>query len=592
MSYVLRVNAAEADAWVSKTLTDPEPEIWTTLVLDFPAASVAELVAAGGGFVQLSVLIDAATRVGGVGIDGGEWVSTSGTDGAPAAGVTTIEVQHKTNDVGNVYINGVLAMTDTDVQSDDAQIVAVGLIDSLLVVPCTFDITSVRVGRTRGTADLFFDNFDSGDLSKWTDTFGNAVVVNPALEPTVEIAYDGADTVTAVITNPAGARYYFYVDSSNFTDEETAATSPLTLEVTLSGLSPGDVFDAVVLPTEGDMGIGYTIFAYGTAAQITSEAAFRRDGQVITCDFVGEPGVQYELQVTDTANNATISAPVTGAGEATVTLALAPTAAPGYQIHQYFFAWVQVVGDYNRGLLATRLFDPDLDGAGFRGNPLGGTITWTNLGLPIRLDIGLGPASDKVLRTVADIVGDNGYADAWVERDLGALHSELWITFDILMTAAQLAWWQAASDGSPYLVGLSTDGGTAATISDIVAVAFIDDGGGWKTSYGNGGTPVADVWVTVEYHYKDNVAQQIYADSVIQFDGVDGGDGSYQFLRLGQDLFNAVVDPDPGPDPLYYRNVKVGTTRGASDIFADDFSSGDLSAWTTTVGDATVVPTP
>ncbi len=103
--------------------------------------------------------------------------------------------------------------------------------------------------------------------------------MNPALEPTVEITYDGADTVTAVVTNPAGSRYLLLVDSSTFTDAATASTSPLTLTATLSGLNPGDVFDAVVLPEEGNMGIGYTIFAYGTSAQVTSEAAFRRDGR-------------------------------------------------------------------------------------------------------------------------------------------------------------------------------------------------------------------------------------------------------------------------------------------------------------------------
>jgi hypothetical protein len=39
----------------------------------------------------------------------------------------------------------------------------------------------------------------------------------------------------------------------------------------------------------------------------------------------------------------------------------------------------------------------------------------------------------------------------------------------------------------------------------------------------------------------------------------------------------------------YFSNVKIGTTDGGTDVFADDFSSGDFSAWGTVHGSPTVV---
>ncbi len=68
----------------------------------------------------------------------------------------------------------------------------------------------------------------------------------------------------------------------------------------------------------------------------------------------------------------------------------------------------------------------------------------------------------------------------------------------------------------------------------------------------------------------------------------DNGDASQgRFVRVGQSDSNMIP-----PGTAYHALVKVGTTRGASDVFEDDFADGSFDAWTTVVGDCVLVADP
>lgn len=87
--------------------------------------------------------------------------------------------------------------------------------------------------------------------------------------------------------------------------------------------------------------------------------------------------------------------------------------------------------------------------------------------------------------------------------------------------------------------------------------------------------PVANVPFTVAYHCRSGgAAFDFYVNGV--FVGTDtpsegAGAFNYMFLNFGAQFECCQV--------AYYTDVRVGTTEGASDIFADDFSSGNLDNW-------------
>lgn len=118
------------------------------------------------------------------------------------------------------------------------------------------------------------------------------------------------------------------------------------------------------------------------------------------------------------------------------------------------------------------------------------------------------------------------------------------------------------------------------------------NGFGWRDSYESGGTPTGDAYHLIEHHYVAGGDIDVYIDGTLTLHIPSGGFVDVFGLRLGQDLYAEGADPDPGPDPIYFRHPRIGTTRGGSDVFADDFSSGDLSAWDLTVGDVSVVDDP
>lgn len=171
-------------------------------------------------------------------------------------------------------------------------------------------------------------------------------------------------------------------------------------------------------------------------------------------------------------------------------------------------------------------------------------------------------------------------ADAYVEIDLGSPQTDFWITFPISFTAASLAVWAAGSSGFFLISYDSTRGVNGPTVQ-------ITAGPVWSGESGSGGTPVAEASQLVEVHWVMGVSSDVYADGDLVVTGPDFGVVGMQFLQFGN------IFAFPTADEIdHISAVKVGTTRGGSELFADDFEGGDLSAWSATSGDVSVVDDP
>ncbi len=169
--------------------------------------------------------------------------------------------------------------------------------------------------------------------------------------------------------------------------------------------------------------------------------------------------------------------------------------------------------------------------------------------------------------------------EAWAEIDVGP-QSDMWVTFSIYMDAASFALWVSSSPNLYML--LAPD-----TFSTVDAM-YIGGGPSWGTAWGaGGGTPAGDTWFVIEVHHVTSLTADLYVDGVLTDAAVDlsGFDG--EFLRVGQ---NNV--PPTNPSLAYYTDVKVGTSRGGTELFSWPSSSTDLSAFTDTFGDVTVTAGP
>jgi len=186
--------------------------------------------------------------------------------------------------------------------------------------------------------------------------------------------------------------------------------------------------------------------------------------------------------------------------------------------------------------------------------------------------------------------------DAFVTETLASAYTEIWLTLDVMFDSAALTWFANhfsgdfadLQGGSPsfFLFGLQVEGWTGPT--DVRWVEDFSWGGTAMTS----ATPAAaaSTWQTLELHVLTTgtkVAEAYVGGTLIFTDTGLNSSATVQKIRVGQQF----SDPD-ATAVAYIRDVKAGTTRGASDIFADDFSSGDTSAWTSATGDVSVIDDP
>ncbi len=181
---------------------------------------------------------------------------------------------------------------------------------------------------------------------------------------------------------------------------------------------------------------------------------------------------------------------------------------------------------------------------------------------------------------------DASIGDAYATADWGSPESELWVTFGLYLPAAALAYW--AANGSPPRSGLllKFDDG----FNEFLQLSDFGSGLRWTDFWVQStDPPTGDTCLTVEHHYTNGGPIQVYVDGVLVISTTDLNLSEFSSISLGQDLAGAGgLNPDPD-EVVYIQYAKVGTVRGGSNLFSDDFSSGDFSAWSSTTGDVSVV---
>jgi hypothetical protein len=195
---------------------------------------------------------------------------------------------------------------------------------------------------------------------------------------------------------------------------------------------------------------------------------------------------------------------------------------------------------------------------------------------------------------------ENSAVDSsYVTKEFAADHDEVWITIDVGFFQEALDVWTADPTGVATFSGNFVEIETGSAGSYASSEGLSIDGGGPGPEYallsGRGGaegtsvlpTPTANVFVTQELHWKRNDVAEVYIGGALEISGASL-DEAFGVLLIGQ----------RGEAPLdaaaiaYIDNVKVGTVRGGSDLFSDDFEDGTLGAWDATSGDVSVVDNP
>ncbi len=122
-----------------------------------------------------------------------------------------------------------------------------------------------------------------------------------------------------------------------------------------------------------------------------------------------------------------------------------------------------------------------------------------------------------------------------------------------------------------------------------MAGQFVDTCGVVGEADSTGTLPVADTWQLVEIHVvPGDPLYEVYIDGGLLF-SVDETRDPSDANSITAGLFNDFVT---ATSLAYIADVKVGTTQGASDLFAEDWSGGTFAAWDGTTGTVSVVPAP
>lgn len=179
------------------------------------------------------------------------------------------------------------------------------------------------------------------------------------------------------------------------------------------------------------------------------------------------------------------------------------------------------------------------------------------------------------------LIGDD---DTWIYKDFTGV-DEAWFTFEFRFTDTPESFqYQYSGDIGTlarvtYPVGFS-GGLTGFQMFDDVA-PFTGDNVNWVNDFSASGydgnfdgilpTPIPDHWFFCEAHYIKSTSVEIFIDSISVFSGNTTDTRQTTRAVLGQVFGGCVV---------YFRNPRVSTFRYNDNIFADDFSSGDVSNWT------------
>jgi len=122
-----------------------------------------------------------------------------------------------------------------------------------------------------------------------------------------------------------------------------------------------------------------------------------------------------------------------------------------------------------------------------------------------------------------------------------------------------------------------------------MAGQWVDDCGVVDEADSQTPLPSAETWHLIEIHVKPaDPLYEVYIDGALLFSADSTRDpADANSVMVG--LWNDVITPTSF---AYITDVKAGTTRGASDLFAEDFSGGTLVNFDGTYGTVSVVSSP
>lgn len=182
--------------------------------------------------------------------------------------------------------------------------------------------------------------------------------------------------------------------------------------------------------------------------------------------------------------------------------------------------------------------------------------------------------------------------DAFIQKNISSLN-EVWISYELGAFQAALDY-RALSLNAPqfsYSAGYG-DGplwgwtGTTPSPAWFLRPPF-------NTAYDTT-TFAAETWIQLECHSLrvagTSYTSELYLNGALVLAHTQTLDyGAITVIELGEVRARENGNTD---DVSFYRNVKIGTTRGGTDILQDDFSTGDFSKWDSAYGDVTVVNSP
>lgn len=208
------------------------------------------------------------------------------------------------------------------------------------------------------------------------------------------------------------------------------------------------------------------------------------------------------------------------------------------------------------------------------------------------------PVDSLYLMKVTNPDFDNSYVSK--DPDPGGPGvSEVWVSFGTRFPLSTVNLWRDQGDGwSGAFIRIfsSTLGNSIAEMWIHIDLTHLALTPNWYL-YSNGQEvfssgpppPVPDTWNNCEMHIAVTTQTdvELYAQGVLVASVSSGNtDLIGRIESMGQN-FSSI---DGGE--VYFRNVKMGSTRGGYDIFEDNFKTGDFSAWDFANGDCTTVLDP
>lgn len=185
---------------------------------------------------------------------------------------------------------------------------------------------------------------------------------------------------------------------------------------------------------------------------------------------------------------------------------------------------------------------------------------------------------------------DVSSADAYVTYDLPVDQSEVWLTLSCFWDAVAQAVWEAEEFSGDFgLLKAHNDvGGTAnANGASLGVQSAVNKWYQDRSASHFGPAATNDVTYLVEIHYSRGVTTAVYIDGTLIDTVVVDGDAIRDVFQIQVGQANGTPN-DPGAI-AYIDDVKLGTSRGGTELFSADFDDGTFDAWTTTVGDVSLV---